>query len=84
MKTILIIKNSYKLNSNFSIKNTAYTNAGTKVKVSLQQKDRVNANMCLVFSSFDSGPCVACLVRMRDEVLLCVVHYWFFYKLAVF
>ena len=24
----------------------------------------------LVCGSFDSGPCVACLVRMRDEVLL--------------
>ena len=28
----------------------------------------------LVCSSFDSGPCVACLVRMRDDVLL--LHNW--------
>ena len=28
----------------------------------------------LVCSSFDSGPCMACLVRMRDDVLL--LHKW--------
>ena len=42
-----------------------------------RRKARVHETICvldrsrlLVCSSFDSGPCLACLVRMRDEVLL--------------
>ena len=42
-----------------------------------RRKARVHQTICVldrsrlvVCSSFDSGPCLACLVRMRDEVLL--------------